>query len=114
MGHKQLLNIEGHIFRIKYNFLDDWRSSTSFGIKNLVTVIYKPHKHMTEEEINQLFESKVEHLLFVIREYLSAVKDNYKGIRFEKYFKSKEVHFDVERRFVQTFYAELAYRRVYY
>lgn len=114
MGHKQLLNIEGHLFRIKYNFMDDWRTSASFGFKNPVTVIYEPTRHMTEQEINQLFDAKVDHLLFVIREYLSAVKDRYKGIQFQKTFKTKQVHLDTEKRYVQAFFAELAYKRIYH
>ncbi|NNL09539.1 MAG: hypothetical protein HKP38_09975, partial [Croceitalea sp.] len=56
----------------------------------------------------------VDHLLFVIREYLSAVKDRYKGIQFQKTFKAKQFHLDTEKRYVQAFFAELAYKRIYH
>lgn len=103
----QRLTLNNHRIVITYAFRELWQRRLNGHLQPPVVVRLYPSAIKDTEEITTLFSVFSGDLIFIIKEYLSAVRDRFKGITFHYELVNHAITMEEDRENIEYYRAEL-------
>jgi len=111
-SYQQRLSLFGNTFTITYNYPESWQFMMNGNIRTPVEVKVFPKGNEDERILSMHLSRAAPDILYIIREYLSLVKNRFRGIRFHYELINREIR--VEDSGSVLFYrAELKWENKY-
>ena len=111
--YQQNLSLFGYNFTITYNYREAWQRILNGQLRTPVEVKLFPKGNEDENILYQHLNQAATELIYIIREYISTVKDRFEGIRFDYELINHEIRFGEDKGAVLYYRAELKWKYKY-
>lgn len=111
--YQQKLSLFGNNFTITYHYRESWQRILNGQLRTPVEVKVFPKGSEDESMLSQHLNRAEPDLLYIIREYLSTVKERFEGIRFDYELINHKIRVGEESGSVLYYRAELKWKYKY-
>ena len=108
--YQQRLSLFGNTFLIIYNYRETWQTMVNGPMRTPVEVKVFPNGNDDERMLSLHLSRAAPDLLYIIREYLSVVKNRFNGIRFHYELINREIRLAEDNGSVMYYRAELKWQ----
>jgi len=107
MKHVQRLTLDGNLITITYNYREAWQRILNGHMLPPVVIKMNPKVNIERKRLIEQFNMVAPDLMFIVREYLSTVKEKFEGISFEYQFVNHAIRLDENKKGIEYYRAEL-------
>ena len=105
--HVQRLTLNGNLITITYNYREAWQRILNGHMQPPVVIKMYPGASTERKRLIQQFNLVAPDLMFIVREYLSIVKEKFEGISFQYQLVNHVIRLEENEKGIEYYRAEL-------